>query len=173
MIRLALLCLFLSSAYLSQSQKSKEAAPYKSDTVFVKGLLDAPLALTTGNLAGITIQTKAAHNVTCESGEVKKSIPGFKGILLKDILKKAGVQMDSKKEQGKYFVVVTATDGYQVIFAYDELMYGPAATGAFLLWEESGKAITEDGPFIVLCTSDTASGPRHVKWVRDIEVRKI
>ena len=161
------------ASYSLHAQKHKEEAPYKSDTVFVKGLLKAPLTLTTNNLAGIPVQTADKHSITCESGDVKKRITGFKGILLHDILQKAGVEMDSKKDQGKYFIVVTATDNYQVIFAYDELMYGPAATSAYLLWEEDGKPIAEDGPFIVLCTSDIASGPRHVKWVRNIEVRKI
>ena len=104
-------------------------------------------------------------------GELKQHINSFNGILLKDIVTKADVQMDHK-EQGKYFIVITATDGYQVIFSYDELMYGPASTGAYLATEMNGKTI-ENGPFVVFTTSDKVSAPRHVKLVRSIDVRKI
>jgi DMSO/TMAO reductase YedYZ molybdopterin-dependent catalytic subunit len=155
------------------AQKAGPMPPYFSDTVFVRGSIGKPMVLTVGNLHGLKLHHPGKHNVTCESGEVKKKIDGFEGVLLKDIVEAAGVTMASKKEQGKYIVVVTATDGYTATFAYDEIMYGPAGDAAYLLVSEGGKPIDRDGPFVVLCTSDKASGPRHVKWVRDIEIRKI
>lgn len=171
MPKLYLFCLLLFSASFSFAQKA--GPPYQSDTVFVRGSIAKPMVLTVRNLGGLQLRKLGKHDVTCESGEVKKKIDGFEGVLLRDIVEAAGVQMSGKKEQGKYIVVVTATDGYTATFAYDEIMYGPAGEGAYLLVSEGGKPIDKDGPFVVLCTSDKATGPRHVKWVRDIEIRKI
>ena len=154
-----------------QAQKGKEAPPYKSDTVFVTGLIKRPMALTLKNTEGLLLKSVENYDMLNGKEEVTQHISSFKGMLLKDIIAKADVQMDHQ-EQGKYFVVLTATDGYQVIFSYDELMYGPAATGAYLATEIDGKGI-DNGPFVVFTQNDKVSAPRHVKWMRSIEVRKI
>lgn len=98
----------------------------------------------------------------------------FKGLLLKDIIIAADVTLDkaNKKERGTYYVLVTASDGYKVIFTYNELMVAASGNNTFLLFEENGKPIMDDGRFVVMCTSDIITGARHVKWVKSIEVRK-
>lgn len=109
----------------------------------------------------------------CATGEVKKAVRSFKGILLRDILDSAQVQMPRKKARGEYIIYVTASDGYTVIFAWNELYYSPAGENTWLLFEENGQPISEEGKFIILCTSDVVTGLRHVKWVENIEVKRI
>ncbi len=169
--RLLLLSFFLLTNYTLRAQREDVGQRNGSDTVFVQGLVQKPLALTLANLEGLPVKTEAGHNLTNASGEIRRKMGPFKAILLRDILRKAEVDM-AHKERGKYFVVVTAVDGYQTIFAYNELIHGPAAAGAYLLIEEDGKPV-QDGPFTLLCTTDIASVPRYTKRVRSIEVRKI
>lgn len=92
---------------------------------------------------------------------------------MKSILEEANIKIEKPKERGKYFVLITATDGYQVIFSYNELMYSVASENTFLVYEEEGKEIDKEGKFVIICASDIISGPRHVKWLKIIEVKKV
>ncbi|WP_268225743.1 molybdopterin-dependent oxidoreductase [Sinomicrobium oceani] len=145
-----------------------------SEKVEISGLVAHPFTLTPGDTQGLRLQTiKNDRNVTGMSGEIKQEIRTFKGILLRDIIDKAGVDMPHKKDRGRYIVYVIANDGYKVAFAWNELYYGPAADHTWLLLEKNGKPITKNGRFIVFCASDVVTGPRHVKWVSKIEIRRL
>lgn len=152
--------------------QKKEARAQRADTVFVTGMIETPLVLSMSDFAGLRLKDPGIQQVVNDKGEVKKKLKGLSGILLKDVIAQAKVKMDTKKEQGKYLVVITATDGYQAVFAYNELIYGPAADATWLLMGNDS-VMNEDGPFSVFCASDKVTGPRYIKWVKNIEVRKI
>lgn len=143
-----------------------------SDTIYVKGMVDSPYYITRGNMAGLPVQLQKEYKVTDHEGKVHSSMKNVKGILLKDIVKKAAVHMPQKKSRGEYYVLVTATDGYKTIYAWNELMFSPTGNNTYLLFEKDGKPFVDDGPFVAVCTSGDATGPRHVKWVKEIEVRR-
>jgi DMSO/TMAO reductase YedYZ molybdopterin-dependent catalytic subunit len=136
-----------------------------SDTVRVLGLVKQVFAISKSQLAGLNVRTRDTAGAKTEAS--------FKGILVKDIILKAGVDMPEHKDQGKYLVVVTAVDGYMASFAYNEIMLAAAGEHAFLVWNENGEDLKQDGPFALEVYSDSKRGPRHVKWVKSIEVRKI
>jgi len=173
---LRILILILLSCYTqaATAQHKDESKPaIHSDTVWVNGLVDTALTITMKNIASYPVAEMKSISITEPDGTVRHTIPSFKGILLTDILKKAGVTMAQKKDRGKYYVAVRATDGYTVLFAWNELQYGPAGKGAWLIFEEDGKPVTDTGPFVLICTTDVATGPRHVRWVQSITVGKI
>ena len=80
--------------------------------------------------------------------------------------------MKQPKDRGKYYILVSSSDDYQVLFAWNELYSSNTGEQVLLLYEENGKPIEEDGAFVVICTRDEITGPRHVKWVESIEVRR-
>jgi hypothetical protein len=146
---------------------------FGADTVVMSGFIGHPLQFVRGATPSIALKSGPAHQLRNGKGEVKKTIPAFKGYLLKDILEKAEPVMPEHKEQGKYIVVVTASDGYTVVFSYNELVNGPAGNGAWLIPVSGMDQLKSDGPFVLICASDTVSAPRYVKWVKSIELRKI
>lgn len=152
----------------------KEATTYlRSDSVTVSGLVDHPLTLTVKNLAGLPVTEGRAFKIIGSDGAVKGELKTFRGILLKDVLDKAAVNIAQKKERGKYYVRVIATDGYEALFTYNELFSGVAGRHIYLLFEANGKALDDEGPFMTYCTTDISSGARHVKWVGRIVVGKL
>lgn len=167
---LAMLIVFCSLA--AQAQRDHESFSGNTDTVFVQGLVAKPFTIIASKPADLNFVAVPPQNLTNASGETRKKFGASKGILLRDILRKAEADI-GHKERGKYYVVVTAADGMQVIFAYIELMHGPASAGAYLLLTDGVSGMEGAGRFTVLCTSDIATVPRYVKWVRSIELRKI
>lgn len=100
-------------------------------------------------------------------------ITSFRAVLLRDLLDRAGVDLVNPKEKGRYYIVTRATDGYTAVFAYNELVNNPTGQQVFVLFDENGKPITDDGAFVLLTANDTVTGARHVKWLNTIDVRKV
>ncbi|RYD52356.1 MAG: hypothetical protein EOP52_09335 [Sphingobacteriales bacterium] len=160
------------SAICTKAQEKANGFSGSTDTVFVSGLVQKPFNITPATVAKFALTAVPAQSLVNDKGEVRKTLGASSGLLLRDLIQYAGAEIPHK-ENGKYLVVVTAADGLQVVFAYNELLYGPAAKGAYLLVAAGVSGMEESGSFTVLCTTDQATTARYVKWVRSIELRKI
>ena len=169
MHRVLLLLLLLFPMMPVGAQRNEQAIT----PIHVTGLVSRQLTLDKSMLASLPVQDKAGFDLINDKGEVKKKITSFKCILLADIIRKAGIQMVDHKDRGKYYIVVTASDHYQVVFGYDELMFGAEAAAAYLMLEINGQTAGVDSGYIIACPGDRVTGPRYIKLVQEIEVRKI
>jgi len=60
------------------------------------------------------------------------------------------------------------------VFSWAELYLSPIGEGVLIVYQRDGAALTEDeGPLALVSFKDTRPGPRHVKWLRSLEVRVI
>ena len=74
----------------------------------------------------------------------------------------------------KLAIIATATDGYAVVFSWGELYNAPAGEGVIVYYQKNGKALDDnDGEIALISAKDIRTGPRHVKWLNGIEVRKL
>jgi len=72
----------------------------------------------------------------------------------------------------KAVVVVTARDGYRVVFSWPELFNVEAGAAVMVAYERDGLPLADsEGALAVVAPGDTRSGPRSVKWLDRIEVR--
>ena len=112
--------------------------------------------------------------MVCQSGANLGQLEHLKGVLLRDILEKAAVVSHSHNDVKKMAIIATASDGYKVIFSWTEVFNSPLGDGVIVFFEKDGKALGDDeGRIALVSTKDTRTGPRHVKWLQGIEVRKI
>ena len=142
-------------------------------SLIISGLVNQTLTVGSGDLTLLPVKTGGPLSVVSSSGQVRKTISSYKAVLLRDLLDKAGIRMANQKDKGKYYVVARATDGYTAIFAHNELYNNPTGQQTLVLFEEDGTPIGKDGPFVLFVTNDLVSGARHVKWLSQIEVRKV
>ena len=71
-------------------------------------------------------------------------------------------------------VVGTATDGYVAVFSWAELFLSPIGDGAMVVFERDGASLAaNEGPFAIVSLKDTQPGPRHVKWLERLELRRV
>jgi hypothetical protein len=163
----------LSLTIITTYAQIKTDSSFVTESVTVKGKIKYPMVLTVESLQKMKVINGKGVNINCQSGEHKKTIKTFKAVLLRDVLDSASVIMDRKKDRGKFVIVVTASDNYKVVFSYNEIYFGAAGDNIYVAFEENGKPLVEEGKIIIFCSSDKVSGPRHVKWVKTIEIKEI
>lgn len=144
-----------------------------SETLSISGLVENPLTLKINDLQQMKVIEGTDFKIISTSGETRKTFKTYKGILLKDLLNKAKINLQNPKEKGKLYFVATATDGYTAIFSYHEIFNNPTGDKVLVLFEENGMPIEKDGAFVLISATDKITGARHVKWLVTIEVKKI
>jgi DMSO/TMAO reductase YedYZ molybdopterin-dependent catalytic subunit len=171
LLHCASLCLFALPFFpfnAGAKPVSKEA-----ETVTISGLVEKPFTITIPSIKLMKVEERQNGAIVCVSGETRQSLKTFKGVLLRDILDLAKVNITNPRERGEYAILVRSADSYNVLFSYDELYYGKAGDDTLLVFEENGKPVDKEGPFVLFCASDKVTGPRLVKWVNRIEVSKV
>lgn len=137
----------------------------------VKGDVEFPLQLTVDSLKKMKVVTIDDFKVVCQSGEVKKDDKVCKGVLLKDILEKAKIRQKGHKDRN-FYIVARASDDYKATFSWAEIFNNPTGENTFILFEENGKPV-KNGEMIAICKNDIKTGPRHLYWLKSIEVYKV
>ncbi|KAF2080247.1 molybdopterin-dependent oxidoreductase [Flavobacterium sharifuzzamanii] len=137
----------------------------------VKGEVEFPLQLTVDSLKKMKVTTINNFKILGKNGEVKREVKTCKGVLLRDILEKAKIKQEDHKDRN-FYIVERASDNYKATFSWAELFNNPTGENAYILFEENGKPI-KNGEMIAVCKNDVRTGPRHVYWLKSIEVYKV
>lgn len=151
------------------------AQPNQSDQISrqlsVSGSLEKPLSLSLAEFSQLK-QLRIFEFVS------KKSTPPqpekLKGLLLKDLIPEDSLIAPGHNDKKSMVLIAKATDGYQVSFSWSEVYNSPLGEGMVVFVERNGQALNEhEGQFALISMQDLRTGPRHVKWLKEIEVRKL
>ena len=147
---------FTTIAFTSQAQTS---------TIKVSGEVSTPLTIDAAYLQKFTQTT-----VTRKDRDGKDHT--YSGVIVADILKNAGVTLgpDLKGENLTKYLLVEASDGYQVIFALAELDKGYTDRTIILANQVDGKPLAAgDGPYRII-VQDEKKPARCIKQVTGMQV---
>ncbi|MGK5042738.1 molybdopterin-dependent oxidoreductase [Janthinobacterium sp. GB1R12] len=166
-----------SAALLAAAPAWADPAPARdnmSRALAVTGMVTTPLTLTVAGLRQLPPVNGGELAVTRHNGDKAETITSYKGVRLRDILDKAALDAPGHNDVKKLAIIATATDGYAVVFSWGELYNSPAGEGVIVYYEKNGKALDDsDGEIALISAKDIRTGPRHVKWLNAIEVRKL
>ncbi|MDO8040717.1 molybdopterin-dependent oxidoreductase [Janthinobacterium sp. SUN137] len=167
----------VSAALLAAAPAWADPAPARdnmSHALAVTGVVETPLTLKVADLRQLPPANGGKIVVTRHNGDKAETITSYKGVLLRDILDKAVLDAPGHNDVKKLAIIATATDGYAVVFSWGELYNSPAGEGVIVYYEKNGKALGDnDGEIALISAKDIRTGPRHVKWLNGIEVRKL
>ena len=168
-----------ASAALLAAAPAWSAAPASardnmSHALAVTGVVETPLSLKVADLRLLPPANGGELAVTRHNGDKAETITSYKGVRLRDILDKAVLDAPGHNDVKKLAIIAKATDGYAVVFSWGELYNAPAGEGVIVYYEKNGKALDDnDGEIALISAKDIRTGPRHVKWLNGIEVRKL
>ena len=137
--------------------------------VHVSGAVSQPLALSLQDLAAMPrIKVTAKEHDTTAT---------YEGVALTEILQRAGAPL-GKQLHGKAlasYVLVTARDGYRVVFALPELDpdFTDASRQIILADTADGKPLPEKQAPLRIIDSQEKRGARWIRMVESIEVVKL
>jgi Oxidoreductase molybdopterin binding domain len=139
----------------------------------VVGEVNASLTLTVEGLRAIAVHS-ARNLPAAASNALAEPYREYSGVLLTQVLDKAGLRSERKDDWRRLYVVATASDGYKAVFSWGELFNSRIGRGLLVAFERAGKPIDDsEGRIALISTEDDRIGPRHVKWLKRIDVRRI
>ena len=151
-----------------------DSSRFVTEKISVSGLVQNRLTLTVENLREFPPQQVGELSMVCQSGAKLGNLENITGVLLKNILDKAGIVSRGHNDVKKLAVIATASDDYKVVFSWSEIFNSPVGDEVIVFFERDGKPLGDDeGRIALVSAKDIRAGPRHVKWLKAIEVRKI
>ena len=173
--RIALAALLTGCTFFAQAHPPEgDHAALVTKVLTVGGRVNQPLSLTLEDLAKLPSQTLADIPVRGKNGEVSRILKAYTGVKLTDILSAAGLVSSEPNDLKKTVFVATASDNYKAVFSWNELYNSMVGDGVLVLYARDGKPLDDDeGRIALISTTDRHTGPRHVRWLKDIRVQKI
>ena len=106
--------------------------------------------------------------------ERKRVIRNIKGVLLKDVLEKAGLDEENPKLFSQVYFACIASDGYKVVFSRNEIFNTELGNKILIITEEGGqKAGTLNDHIAILSPLDKATGRRYVQNLEQVKVERV
>ena len=160
-----------------QTSVVAQTTPRHATELVVEGNVENRLSLTVADLRRLPVQqvqdvrqVRIAGAPAADGGATRR----YAGVLLRDVIAAAKPVERERHDLRRSIVVATATDGYQTVFSWAELFLSPIGDGAMVVFERDGAPLAaSEGPFAIVSLKDTQPGPRHVKWLERLELRRI
>ena len=144
---------------------------FVTESVTVSGAVEHKLELNVDDLRKFTWhELPISSHMNGNAGRVET----FKGVSLRTLLEAAVVVSRDHNDMKKMAVIAKASDGYAVVFSWNEIFNTAVGEGVLVVFEKDGKPLGEDeGNIAMISAKDVHTGARHVKWLQSIEVRKL
>ncbi len=143
-----------------------------TDKFNITGKVKKEMQITLDNLKHYRTTNLNNVNTSCSPKKEEKT-EVVKGVLIKDILDSVAFAYNSPKELNEFYFVFVASDGYRLVYSFNEIYNTETGKNLFIALNMDGKDITEmDNRILVLTLSDIKSGKRNMKGLSEIIVRK-
>jgi hypothetical protein len=164
-----ILTLFLFAGFSTIAQR--KITP--TDAFVIEGKIKQSKSISLANLSGYEKLPIGDQIIYNHKSEIKDRLKNCKGILLKNLLAESDFVFEKPKELNEFYIVCIASDGYKVVFSWNEIYNSDIGNHLFILTESDGKPATDsDSRIQLISTADSKNGRRYVKALERIAVKR-
>ena len=140
--------------------------------VAVSGAVQQPLSLGADDLRRLPADQIVTLTLPARQAGAPPSV--VKGVRLRAVLEQAKLVIADHNTVKKLAIIASASDGYTVVFSWSELFNATLGDAVLVVFERDAQPLpAAEGPLALISAQDLRTGPRHVKWLRSVEVRQI
>ena len=171
MKKLALTFTLFSLLQIGFAQKRDIPA---TDHFVISGRVKDSLVVTIGDLKELPATQLGNIPITNHHGEFRSEMKDVEGVSLKAILSKVEIPSESPRELSEYYFVLIASDGYKVVYSWNEIFNTSVGDSIFVLTKMDGMGLEAmQNRISTLATTDFRTGRRYTKGLARIEVRRV
>ena len=163
--------IFLISIFTTQLLSAQNAIQFTSEFK-ITGMVKKEKTISLSDLKQYPAIELNDVNVSC-SPKQENRVSGINVVLLKNILDSVSFQYEKSRMLNQYYFLFVASDGYKMVFSFNEIYNTEIGKNLFLVTEMSGKPIADmDNRIMIITTKDFKGGSRNMKWLEKIIVCK-
>jgi len=160
---LLLLCMLLGFKLMAQNK-------FATDVLLITGKVKKEKTFTLNQIKANRTILLGEVNISC-SPKQKEDAKGVKAILVKDLLDSVKFDYSSGKMLNQFYFKFEASDGYVVVFSFNEIYNTEVGKQLFIVTENNGTDIANlDNRILMLSNSDLKPGSRNLKGLKRIVV---
>jgi hypothetical protein len=169
MKRFSLSCLLVLAWALLRAQG--DLTPTQSFTI--EGAVQNPVTIDVAQLlAQPQVKLKPVQIVN-HLGVQKSLLKDLRGVRLQPLLTQATLNEENSKYWSEFYYIFEASDGYQVVFSWNELFNTATGEQVYLIVQRDGQTLPAlDGQLAVLVPSDKITGRRYLKGLAKVKVMR-
>ena len=166
--------LILTITILTNFSVSAQRTIPPTDSLQVTGKIKNPTVFTLADLDTFPKTAIKDQIIYNHNGEVKDTLTGMSGIPLKTLLASILYVYDKPKFLNEFYFVFIASDGYRVVFSWNEIYNTETGNNFFIVTEMEGQKLKDLGQRILfISTADLKTGRRYIKGLEKIDVRQL
>jgi hypothetical protein len=145
-----------------------------TDSLHIIGQLKMPIHYSISNLDQFPKTILPDQIIYNQKGDIKDTLTQLLGVPLKSILEKAEFLVEKPKELNEFYFVFKASDGYKVVFSWNEIFNTTVGDQCYIITAAEGK--TKSGiqdHILFISTGDLKTGRRVVRGLDRIEVKRV
>lgn len=132
-----LLC-FLSILIVNQAFSQKSITP--TDQLVIEGEVEQRLPVSLTDLGRYRTYTIDSFRIKNHLKEPRSLMKDLKLVLLKDVLAEVKIKTPGPKQLSEYYFIAEASDGYKVVFSWNELFNTKIGDEVYLVVEYDQQA---------------------------------
>ncbi|RYD92731.1 MAG: molybdopterin-binding protein [Sphingobacteriales bacterium] len=127
LLLLLISCSAISGAFAQQTKSFSISGKVKKEST-----------ITIDSLKQYTAKDLGSINITNHKGDFKHKDDELQGVLLKDILSHTVFDVASPKLLSEFYFICIASDGYKVVYSWNELYNTETGNTVFIITEKNG-----------------------------------
>jgi hypothetical protein len=153
---------------------SSQTALTPTDQFVIEGAVQAAVTIGMAEiLAQPSVKLKPVEIVN-HLGDSNGKITGLRGVRLQPLLAKATLDEANSKFWSEFYYVFEASDGYKVVYSWNEIFNTAVGGEVYLLTERGGHSLPQlDGQLVILTPTDLITGRRYLKCLARVRVMRV